>query len=249
MTTIAQVVRSRSGAESMGSACAVLVKPSGQRSSTPRPPTLRRARPADAAHLGEPAMAYHAGVEAGERDREHRFLDSEVDVMVTNAFGMGVDKADVRSVIHWACPPTPEALPGAGRAGRGAAGRPAKAILLYCETDLDDACRLAVEIRPQRERPGGRHLARARRSCWQPDSNRRSHLAAMANLRERVEPRVVLANLERAGLVRSPRFTGARQYELIGETPDDATVIESLIVAMLSSSPVLTPSSSCRGLG
>ena len=39
--------------------------------------------PLVAAHLGEPAMAYHAGVEAGERrDREHRFLDGEVDVIV-----------------------------------------------------------------------------------------------------------------------------------------------------------------------
>ena len=127
----------------------------------------------------------------------------------------------------------------AGRAGRGAAGQPAKAILLYNATDLDDAYRLARRDTPTAgETRRADILLESRRSCWQPDSNRRRCDLAMANLRERVEPRVVLANLERAGLVRElQRFTGARQYELIGETPDDATVIESLIVAMLSSSP------------
>ena len=200
--------------------------------------------PLVAAHLGEPALAYHAGVEAEERrDRERHFLDGEVDVMVaTNAFGMGVDKADVRSVIHWACPPTPEALyQEAGRAGRGAAGQPAKAILLYNATDLDDAYRLA-----RRDTPTAGETRRADILLRELADHAGSQtvtvadhdLAAMANLRDRIEPRVVLANLERAGLVRElQRFTGARQYELIGETPDDATVVESLIVAMLSSSP------------
>ncbi|MEM9838866.1 MAG: DNA helicase RecQ [Pseudomonadota bacterium] len=86
---------------------------------------------------GHNALAYHAGLPDQERaDRLDRFL-SEPDLVVcaTIAFGMGIDKPDIRYVIHRDMPASPEAYyQEIGRAGRD--GRPAEAIMLYAPSDL-----------------------------------------------------------------------------------------------------------------
>jgi ATP-dependent DNA helicase RecQ len=81
--------------------------------------------------LGLEALAYHAGLRRDQRAAAHeRFMAGEVAVVVaTNAFGMGVDKADVRTVAHAGVPGSVEAFyQEAGRAGRD--GAPARALLL-----------------------------------------------------------------------------------------------------------------------
>lgn len=90
------------------------------------------------------AAPYHAGLPgSARRALLGRFLDGRIRVMVaTNAFGMGIDKADVRLVAHLGVPPRPEAyIQEAGRAGRD--GKAAHCELLWLPRDLDLARKLA----------------------------------------------------------------------------------------------------------
>lgn len=86
---------------------------------------------------GIPASFYHAGLPQEERNlRQEAWINNEVRVMVcTNAFGMGIDKPDVRVVIHFDAPDSLEAYyQEAGRAGRDE--EKAYAVLLYNEVEL-----------------------------------------------------------------------------------------------------------------
>ncbi|MGW1216046.1 RecQ family ATP-dependent DNA helicase [Streptomyces sp. NPDC002499] len=87
--------------------------------------------------LGLSAASYHAGLSAAERGRtQDRFSSGDLDVVVaTSAFGMGIDKADVRFVLHASVPGSLDAYyQEIGRAGRD--GAPARAILAYRSQDL-----------------------------------------------------------------------------------------------------------------
>src|SRR5439155_9939814 len=79
---------------------------------------------------------YHAGLDAPLRKRVHEeFQEARIEAMVaTIAFGMGIDKADIRTVIHTALPGSLEAYyQEIGRAGRD--GRPSRAILMHSYSD------------------------------------------------------------------------------------------------------------------
>src|SRR3954470_5862771 len=86
--------------------------------------------------LRRAVAVYHAGVARDDRTAaQERFMAGEAEVVVaTNAFGMGVDKADIRSVIHFNMPGTLEAYyQEAGRAGRD--GKPGECVLLFAYGD------------------------------------------------------------------------------------------------------------------
>ncbi len=95
---------------------------------------------------------YHAGLEHVEKDRRQRdWQHDRVRIMVaTNAFGMGIDKPDVRLVIHFDCPDSIEAyFQEAGRAGRD--GLPAQAILLYNGNDSSKLAKRVEDTYPPRD--------------------------------------------------------------------------------------------------
>ncbi|MCA9688376.1 MAG: ATP-dependent DNA helicase RecQ, partial [Myxococcales bacterium] len=100
------------------------------------------------------AAAYHAGMDAARRDRvQAQFLAGRLDAIVaTIAFGMGIDKPDIRTVIHTALPSSVEGYyQEIGRAGRD--GRPSRALLLHSYAD-----RRTQEFFVQRDYPDPREL-------------------------------------------------------------------------------------------
>ena len=95
---------------------------------------------------------YHAGLDAAVKDeRQQAWQQDQVRVMVaTNAFGMGIDKPDVRLVIHIDCPDSIEAyFQEAGRAGRD--GQKAYAVLLYNNADQRKLEKRIVDTFPEKD--------------------------------------------------------------------------------------------------
>ena len=123
---------------------------------------------------GVRATRYHAGLGHAEREANQRaFVNDDAPVMVaTNAFGMGIDKSNVRFVMHFNMPGSLEAYyQEAGRAGRD--GEPAECLLLWNDSDIA-TCRFFIE-----QESGNEALSPEEQQAVRAAQRRR--LAAMTN--------------------------------------------------------------------
>ncbi len=165
------------------------------------------------AELGREVRAYHAGLPDAERTEvQDEFMTGGLGLVVaTNAFGMGVDRADVRFVVHWGIPASLEAYyQEAGRAGRD--GGPAEALLFYATHDASLREWFIDQYAPAERdlRAIHRHLARQAEREWVTVDQ---EVVAERVDQHPVGARVGISLLERMGMLERGEDLGPlRQY-------------------------------------
>jgi ATP-dependent DNA helicase RecQ len=120
------------------------------------------------------ALPYHAGMEDEARKKtQEAFLNEEVDIIVaTVAFGMGIDKTNVRYVVHWGIPKTIEHYQQeSGRAGRD--GLDSDCLLFYSPGDATTWRRILEELEPEQRRISYRQLEEMESYCHSTDCRHR----------------------------------------------------------------------------
>jgi ATP-dependent DNA helicase RecQ len=168
---------------------------------------------------GVRAERYHGRLPGSQRERiQQRFMTDAYRVIVaTNAFGLGIDKADVRFVAHYHFPDSLEAYyQEAGRAGRD--GEPARAVLLYRAEDRRIQSYFVGGKYPHREESAAVWQALCDLGARAERGLTPAELAAVTSVGPR-RLRVILAQLTGAGIVarQGPRFRRVQDFESAAE--------------------------------
>jgi ATP-dependent DNA helicase RecQ len=177
------------------------------------------------------AIPYHAGLAPEVRaQNQDRFMRGQVRVVVaTVAFGMGVDKADVRFIVHLSPPASLEAYAQeSGRAGRD--GEQARCVLLASPTDESNLKRLARrdEIDLESLRRVYASIKRAASGDWAIVGRDALMPPVVEDQEEEVDPRIALGILDQAGLVvRHPDAPATYELRWRAPSENDGSEVET----------------------